>query len=139
MNWAIKLLSICAVCLVFSATGTAQAANNPAPEYLPPICTPQPCCYEACFHYKTHRLHKKVCPCDCCPPVKMVIQVIDPRCNCFVDVPVCVPACCKGVPKVSSRCGLFNRGIVEYCWCCGYKIKFVFRKGGHVDVHYYGL
>ncbi|WDI40388.1 hypothetical protein [Bremerella sp. P1] len=134
----VPFLLVAAVMLV--SAGQATAANK---NLEPGCCAPEPptpCCYEPCFHYKTHKLFvKKACPCSCCPPVEAVLQVVDPRCNCFVDVPVCLPSCCTGVPTIDSRCGLFHRGIVEYEWCCGFKIKMVFKQCGHVDVHYYGL
>jgi hypothetical protein len=28
--------------------------------------------------------------------------------------------------------------VVEYDWCCGYKVKVVFDRRGDVTVHYYG-
>ncbi|PQO47035.1 hypothetical protein [Blastopirellula marina] len=130
-------LFLAAVILLASA-GTTFAAKSAEPTCCAPE-PPKPCCYEPCFRYKTHRLAKKACPCDCCGPTEAILQVTDPRCNCYVDVPVCIPSCCEGVPCIESRCGLFNRGIVEYEWCCGFKVKVVFKNHGKVDVHYYGL
>lgn len=127
-----------AVVLLASAS-SSQAAKSVEPTCCAPV-PPKPCCYEPCFRYKTHRLFvKKACPCACGPPTEVILQVTDPRCNCYVDVPVCLPSCCEGIPCITSRCGLFKRGIVEYEWCCGFKIKMVFKDCGKIDVHYYGL
>jgi hypothetical protein len=68
----------------------------------------------------------------------VVLQVVDPCCCCYVEVPVCLPACCEAVPTVCSRHGLFGRRIVDYSWCCGYRIKIVFRRCGDLTVHCYG-
>ncbi|MBI1248074.1 hypothetical protein GC197_09560 [bacterium] len=133
------IAALCTVAVFLIAAGQASAANVAEPSCCAPE-PPKPCCYTPCFHYKKHCLFvKKVCPCDCSPPVEAVLQVVDPRCNCYVDVPICMPACCTGVPCIDSRCGLFDRGIVVYEWCCGYKVKVVFKQCGKVDVHYYGL
>lgn len=141
MTYLTKTLPmLLAVTVLLVSAGQATAANK---SLEPSCCAPEPptpCCYDPCFHYKTHKLFvKKACPCDCGPQVEAILQVVDPRCNCFVDVPVCLPSCCTDMPKIDSRCGMFHRGIVEYEWCCGFKIKMVFKHGGNVDVHYYGL
>ncbi|MEW4451881.1 hypothetical protein AB1L30_04260 [Bremerella sp. JC817] len=140
ISLAKPLSALFAVAVLLTMAGQTSAAAK----HVEPTCCapepPKPCCYEPCFTYKNHRLFtKKACPFDCCPPTEAILQVVDPRCNCFVDVPVCLPSCCTGVPCIDSRCGMFNRGIVEYEWCCGFKIKMVFKKCGNVDVHYYGL
>ena len=64
-----------------------------------------------------------------------VVNPADCRCCCY-EVEVCLPACCTGTPRSSSRVGLFHRGIVEYCWPCGWQARGVFRACGDVVVHY---
>ena len=131
------LLLTCVI--LFLSAGTSEAASRLEPDCRGPE-PPVPCCYDPCFRYKNHRLlARKACPCDCGPPAEMILQAVDPRFNCFVDVPICIPVCCIDMPKVDSRRGIFNRGIVEYEWCCGFRVKLVFKQGGNVDVHYYGL
>lgn len=126
--------------LLFASSANAASLAANAPEEL------KACCYEPCFTYRNHKfLTRNVCKCRCececkCePPVKAVLTVIDPRCCCTVDVPVCIPACCEGEPKICGRCTAFGHAVVEYKWCCGYRIKMVFGKCGAVNVHYYGL
>lgn len=139
-----RMLVMAAVVVSMGSVMSSEASANSIAKIEPTCCgpvAPEPCCYTPCISYKTHRLFtKKACPCDCAPPVEMILQVVDPRCNCYVDVPVCVPACCVDMmPEVDSRCAIFKRGIVEYTWCCGYKIKVVFAGHDKVNVHYYGL
>lgn len=89
-----------------------------------------------CVSYVQHRPHKKIC-CDCAS-YTTTIAVYDP-CSCgTVDVPICVPGCCKGSPTTSSRAGLLGRGITTYSWCCGYTVRVVVTRRGAVTVHYYG-
>lgn len=99
------------------------------------------CCCPAygCIRYHNHPLFRKRC-CRCCPPIQTVLMVQDPRyCCCATPVPVCISACCKGAPQVSSRKGVLGCGYVTYRWCCGFKIKVVFRAKGDIVVHTYGL
>jgi hypothetical protein len=97
-----------------------------------------PCCTKPCISYRHHRRCRRHCCCDCRPPVSVVLQVVDPCRSCYVEVPVCLPACCGDTPTVCSRRGLFGRRIVDYSWCCGYHIKVVFRRCGDLIVHCYG-
>ncbi len=94
------------------------------------------CCYDPCISYNYRGCRKACCGCD--PPVKAVLKVKDPSNCCYIDVPVCLPACVKGEPCVTSRCGLFGRGVVEYNWGCGFKIRMVITKCGDVRVTYFG-
>lgn len=101
------------------------------PVYESPACAP-------CISYCHHRTLRKTC-CGCCDTLKILLPVQDPCCcTNIVEVPVCLPGCCTDAPCVSSRCGLFGRGIVTYTWCCGYKVRVVFNKCGDVVVHSYG-
>jgi len=110
-----------------------------ATEYLAdprPSAAVESCCPPRCISYRYHH-GKKAC-CGCEPPVQTVLSVKEPCCCCPVEVPVCLPACCMGCPKVHSRCGHLGRSVVTYKWCCGYKVRIVFRRCGDVVVHYYG-
>jgi hypothetical protein len=95
------------------------------------------CCGTRCITYRDHCRCKKTC-CDCAAPIQVVLQVKDPCRCCFVEVPVCVPACCKGVPEVSCGRGLLCRDTVTYSWCCGFRVKVVFDRCGDLIVHTYG-
>jgi len=73
------------------------------------------------------------------PPKKIVLVVKDPcYCDCSLEVPICLPSCCKGEPCVTSRCGVLCRGVVTYKWCCGFRVKVIFRNCGDVLVVSYG-
>jgi hypothetical protein len=37
-----------------------------------------------------------------------------------------------------SYCGLGGRGVVEYCWPCGFEVKVRFRNIGDIRVDYEG-
>jgi hypothetical protein len=91
---------------------------------------------EACIQYRHHGR-----PLDCCgcgPSIQTVLCVKDPATCCTVLVPVCLPRCCTDVPCVSSRVGLFRRGIVDHDWNCGLRVRVVFSRHGDVVVHYFG-
>lgn len=62
-------------------------------------------------------------PADCCSD------------TCY-SVPVCIPACCEGEPLVCPRRGFLGRGVVEFCWPCGWQVHVVFRHRGDVLVRY---
>ena len=94
------------------------------------------CCYKPCIKY-FYLGCRRVC-CECGPPVKAVLKVKDPCCCCYVNVPVCLPVCCKGKPCVTSRCGLLGRGIVNYSWECGFKIRVVTTASGDIRVTSFG-
>jgi len=69
--------------------------------------------------------------------ITMVTQ--DPSDGCYYEIPMCIPACCTGEPRVSGGRGIFGRGIVEYCWPCGFSVKVKFRHIlGNVKVEYEG-
>lgn len=95
------------------------------------------CCGQRCITYRTHKTLKKTC-CGCCESVETILLVQDPCTCCFVEVPVCVPACCIGEIDVCNGKGLFGRSTVTHEWCCGYKVKVVFDRRGDVTVHTYG-
>jgi hypothetical protein len=59
--------------------------------------------------------------------IELVMVVKNPADCCLYEIPLCVPACCEGEPAVREGRGLFGRGIVEYCWPCGFTAKVKFR------------
>ena len=54
--------------------------------------------------------------------------------DCLYAVPVVLPGCCTGEPRVRSRRGLFGRGVVEYTWPGGYEVEVIFRLRGDLAV-----
>jgi len=71
--------------------------------------------------------------------VQLVMVTQDPADGCCYEIPMCIPACCTGEPKISSGRGIFGRGVVEYCWQCGFRAKVKFRHTlGDVRVDYEG-
>ena len=132
------------------AKEVASPSDAPLPVPVPvPMATPAPVpvplaassdsaqCQNRCIKYRHHCTLRKTC-CGCCEDIKMVLSVKDPCCCCNVDVSVCVPGCCKDVPSVCNHNGVFGRNVVEYTWCCGYRVKVVFDRCGDVTVHTYG-
>ena len=100
-------------------------------------CAPEAaCCPKPCITYR-HR-GPKLCCGNCEPPVETILKVKDPCTCCEVDVPVCLPACCTGEPKVCSGVGIFGRDVVEYQWCCGYSVKVAFKRSGDMIVTTWG-
>jgi hypothetical protein len=74
----------------------------------------------------------------CFGSVDVIMVTQNPADKCFYEIPLCIPACCVGEPSVSSRYGLFGRGVVEYCWPCGFEAVVKFRNIGDVRVDYEG-
>jgi hypothetical protein len=71
--------------------------------------------------------------------VQLVMVTQDPSDGCCYEIPMCIPACCTGEPKVSGGKSLLGRGVVEYCWACGFRAKVKFRHLlGDVKVEYEG-
>jgi hypothetical protein len=89
-----------------------------------------------CIVYDTDRESRRMFACN--PTVNLVMVTQNPADHCLYEIPLCVPACCTGEPIVSSRCGLFGRGVVEYCWPCGFRAIVKFRNIGDVRVDYEG-
>lgn len=100
-------------------------------------CAPkEACCPKPCITYRHHG--PKLC-CGCClPPVETVLKVKNPCTSCETDVPVCLPACCKGEPKVCCGSGIFGRDVVVYEWCCGFRVKVAFKRTGDLLVSTWG-
>ena len=154
-----RAISAAAAVAVLLVAGQAQAriarfasltANQPAP---PAVAAPAPippavvepgcsapapkCCPQPCIKY-VNRGCLKVC-CGCEAPVKTTITVVNPCTCCPVEIPVCLPACCKGCPEITSRCGLLCRGVVHYDWCCGFSVTVRFDRCGDAVVIYRGV
>ncbi len=71
--------------------------------------------------------------------VSIVMLTEDPSDGCAYEIPLCIPACCEGEPKMSCGRGIFGRGVVEYCWPCGFRAIVKFRHVlGDVKVEYEG-
>ena len=71
--------------------------------------------------------------------INIVMLTQDPSDGCAYEIPLCIPACCDGEPKVSGGRGIFGRGVVEYCWPCGFRAIVKFRHVlGDVKVEYEG-
>lgn len=103
----------------------------------PSCCAPQPvCCDEPCIKY--HHRGPKLCCGNCSPPKEIVLKVKNPCTGCETDVPVCMPACCEGEPKVCEGTGFLGRDVVEYEWCCGFSVRVAFKHGGDLVVTTWG-
>jgi hypothetical protein len=63
----------------------------------------------------------------CHEQVELVMVAKNPIDCCLYVIPLCVPACCEGQPTMREGRGLFGRGIVEYCWSCGFTAEVKFR------------
>jgi len=122
-----------AVALVSFDATRAQARRTNLARSLgePGCCAPEPvCCPEPCIKYRYCRKH-----CHACEPTQtVVLKVTDPCTCCEVDVPVCLPACCKGDPSVCTGKGFLCRDTVEYEWCCGVYVRVAFKKCGDLVV-----
>jgi hypothetical protein len=71
--------------------------------------------------------------------IELVMVTQNPADGCYYEIPMCIPGCCEGEPRVSSGRGIFGRGVVEYCWECGFRAEVRFRHIlGDVKVDYEG-
>jgi hypothetical protein len=71
--------------------------------------------------------------------IELVMVTQNPADGCYYEIPMCIPGCCTDEPIVSSGRGIFGRGVVEYCWACGFRAKVKFRHVlGDVEVEYEG-
>ena len=72
---------------------------------------------------------------DCCPPPPkqtIVLQVCHPCTGCKIDVPVCISACCQGVPCVHFERTLIGAGKTVFSWPCGCEVVVRYQScGGH--------
>jgi hypothetical protein len=71
--------------------------------------------------------------------IELVMVTQNPSDGCYYEIPLCIPACCTGEPIVKGGRGIFGRGVVEYCWPCGFRAIVKFRHFlGDVRVDYEG-
>jgi hypothetical protein len=71
--------------------------------------------------------------------IELLMVARNPADSCLYEIPLCLPACCVGEPTVVERSGLRGRGVVEYCWPCGFSATVKFRHSlGDVKVEYDG-
>lgn len=90
----------------------------------------------ACVTYR-YRGCTDVCCNPCLPKIKQTLVFCHPATGCYVAVPVCLPGCCQGCPKVAARRTLVGCGAVTYCWSCGYQVTIRFQRAGDVAVVYH--
>jgi len=72
--------------------------------------------------------------------VQVMMIACNPADGCYYQIPMCIPGCCAGEePKVTGGRGLLGRGVVEFCWECGFIATVKFRHiRGDVRVDYEG-
>ena len=111
------------------APADAPASTPAAPLVAQPKVHPAPPInYET--HHKARRMYRS-------GQIQIVMVAQDPADGCCYEIPLCIPACCTDAPTVSSGRGILGRGVVEYCWSCGFQAKVKFRHLlGDVKVDY---
>ena len=113
-------------------------AATPAEGVVVEQGAPEECCPPPCISYRTHLRARRMLRCHDQVQVTMLVDNPADCADCPVEVLLCIPSCCTGEPAVASRCGLLGRGLVEYCWPCGFSATVVFRARGDIRVHYRG-
>ena len=99
-------------------------------------CTPKPvCCPTPCVTY-VHCGPKLCCGCEPGKPITMTVK--DPCTGCETEIQVCLPACCEGEPTMCCGTGLFCRDVINYEWCCGFRVKVIFKHCGDLIVKTWG-
>lgn len=131
---AFRVFSALLALAVLAAVSQSASAAIVRVKVAAKATVPPKCCYKPCITYREAGCCKKCCASG--PEIQMILKVQDPKSCCTVDVPVCVPACCKDTPCVSSRSALFCRGVVWYDWNCGFSVKIVFKHCGDLVVTY---
>lgn len=132
-KWSlVAVFGILAIGLIAPSESQARGAKRGCEE----ACE---ACDEPCIHYHHHCTLLKTCRCcECCEPQKAVMTVTDPCCcDRTAEIPICLPGCCEGEPRVCESVCL-GRGVVEFEWCCGFRVRVVFQKCGDIAVHTYG-
>lgn len=118
---------------------TAAPAQAPAPKVFDESM-PAPTTVETIVHpappikYHAGRRARRMLRCQ--EQVELVMVTKNPADCCLYEIPLCLPACCEGQPLMRERRGLFGRGVVEYCWSCGFTATVKFRLRGDVKVDY---
>jgi hypothetical protein len=129
--WALSIgAGIPSACgrMAAESVSTPQAVSQALPS---PAAGSRACCGQPCITYR--HCGRSIC-CDCKPSVDLVLKVKSPCSDCEVDVPVCLPACCTGEPKVCCGVGFLGRPVVEYQWCCGFSVRVAFKRCGDLLV-----
>ncbi|TWT95228.1 hypothetical protein Pla108_33710 [Botrimarina colliarenosi] len=112
-----------------------SVAPAPAPTPAGPVCCPI-----EVVDYRTTLSAKRAYRCYG-PGVNVSVCVDNPA-DCtstLYEVPLCVPACCTGEPRVCNpTTGLLGRGKVDLVWDCGFTATVVFRVHGGAIVIYAG-
>jgi hypothetical protein len=146
---AARLAAIAAGCSLILAVNTAFAQEQSVvvePQAAPPLVQPAmpdpgpaatdesiptPTAAEAVVRstppivYHTGLRARRMLRCQ--EQVQLVMVAKNPADCCLYEIPLCVPACCEGQPVVREGRGIFGRGVVEYCWPCGFTAKVKFR------------
>ncbi|QDV72414.1 hypothetical protein [Botrimarina mediterranea] len=130
--------------VVTPAEPAAQPSAEPAPSVVVAEHAPAPagpvCCPINVVDYRTTLSAKRAYRCYG-PGVNTAVCVDNPA-DCtgaHYEVPLCVPACCTGAPRVcNARPGLLGRGKVDIVWDCGFTATVVFRAHGGAIVIYQG-
>jgi len=127
--------------LVEQPAPPASEQAAPPPTETAHESMPAPTMTEAVVHpaprtvYHASRSARRMFRCQ--EHVELVMVTKNPADCCLYEICLCVPACCTGEPVVSERCGLGGRGVVEYCWECGFTATVKFRhRIGDVKVDY---
>jgi hypothetical protein len=122
-------------CGVPTCATPAPTCAAPAPS----CCAPAPCCPAPTIVYRHRHKHCKVC-CGCCEPapISTVLSAKNPCTGCPVEIPLCIPGCTSGAPKVCCDTGIFGRDVQWYEWPNGFAAKVAFTHHGDVIVTTYG-
>ncbi len=123
--------------VAFVAIQPAEVVPASSPEAVPPAAsaTDPINLFHPKIHYRV-RGHGKPC-CLAESPVQITLLVRDPAsCDCYVEVPVCIPCCCVGEAQVCDRPGILGRRWVDHDFACGFQISVLFRARGDVVVVY---
>lgn len=113
----------------------ASVIVEPTPAY---VVTPAPvCCPITVVAERTTIRAKRFLRCSG-PQTPTTACVPNPAdCGKLYAVPLCVPCCCTGEPRVcNTRAGLLGRGYADLVWDCGYVAKVTFLKHGGVIITY---
>jgi hypothetical protein len=62
----------------------------------------------------------------------------DPCSHCPVEIPICIPGCTTGEPKVCYDSGLLGRSVEWFEWPNGFAVKVVFKYSGDLIVTSFG-
>ena len=97
-----------------------ESESIPVPTVTGPVVHPAP---PVAYHAGPRARRMMACHAE----VNLVMVTKNPANCCLYEIPLCVPACCEGQPAVREGRGIFGRGVVEYCWPCGFTATVKFR------------